>query len=120
MRRRGCRSHPASWHSAPKSELHWVEYAAAGAVTIASRCRPEGPYDVMADGVDGFLVDTPAQWSERLTELIGSRDLREQVAGRARERVAVEYAAESRAAEWAAVYRWTTRHAGIALRALEL
>jgi glycosyltransferase involved in cell wall biosynthesis len=96
-----------------RSELHWLEYSMAGAVTVASRTMGGGPYDVIRPGVDGFLVKGKAEWREVLLRLARSSSLRAEVAGRARERVLAEYDARRRAEEWAAAFRWAADHAGI-------
>ncbi len=96
-----------------KSELHWLEYSLAGAVTIASRTMDGGPYDVIRHGVDGFLVKNKAEWLETLLRLARSPGLRADVVGRARERVLAEYDARQRAAEWADAFWWAAAHAGI-------
>jgi hypothetical protein len=95
-----------------KSELHWLEYSAVGAATIASRTRPPGPFDVIRDGVDGLLVHGRAAWQDALTRLARSPQLRADLAGRARERVAADYDISTRAAEWADAYRWAAEHPG--------
>ena len=94
------------------SELHWLEYSLAGAATVASRTMGGGPYDVIRDGVDGLLARNKAQWREQLGRLAASSDLREELAGRARERVLAEYDVRVRAAEWADAFRWAAGHAG--------
>ena len=45
-----------------KSELHWLEYSAAGMATIASRFNGDGPYSVIRDGIDGVLARGRAEW----------------------------------------------------------
>ncbi|HWP62945.1 MAG TPA: glycosyltransferase, partial [Candidatus Binatia bacterium] len=96
-----------------KSELHWLEYALAGAVTVATRTMAGGPYSVIRNGVDGFLVKSKAEWYDTLLRLARSPGLRAEVAGRARERVLAEYDAARRAVEWADAFRWAAEHAGI-------
>jgi glycosyltransferase involved in cell wall biosynthesis len=98
-----------------KSELHWLEYSAAGAATIACRLRPNGPYDVIRDGVDGLMAESADDWRRHLASLAGSAALRTEMAGRARERVIAEYSAASRAVQWAAVFRWVASHPGVGL-----
>lgn len=100
---------------AAKSELHWLEYTMAGAATVATRIPGGGPFDAIRDGVDGLLASTPAEWLGHLTRLAASRDLREELAGRARERVLAEYTVAARAPEWADAYRWAAEHAGRAV-----
>jgi Glycosyl transferase family 2/Glycosyl transferases group 1 len=94
------------------SELHWLEYSMAGAATVASRTMGGGPYDVIRDGVDGLLARNKAEWREKLDRLAGSADMRQELAGRARERVLAEYDVRKRAAEWADAFRWAADHAG--------
>ena len=99
-----------------KSELHWLELSVSGAATVASRLEGgECPYSMIRHGVDGMLVAGDAEWRRSLGELAGSRDLRSEIAGRARERVLAEYQARDRAVEWAAAYRWAAAHPGIGL-----
>jgi len=95
-----------------KSELHWLEYTMAGATTVASRTMQGGPYDVIRGGVDGLLAKSKAEWRDALARLASSATLREELAGRAKERVLAEYNVEARAAEWAEAYRWAAEHAG--------
>jgi glycosyltransferase involved in cell wall biosynthesis len=95
-----------------RSELHWLEYAMAGAPTAASRLMGGSPYDVVRDGVDGLLARNKAEWREALRSLARSPARRAEIAGRARERVLAEYRAADRAIEWADAYRWAAEHAG--------
>jgi glycosyltransferase involved in cell wall biosynthesis len=95
-----------------KSELHWLEYSMAGAATVASRTMQGGPYDVIRGGVDGLLARSKTDWRDALAQLASSPALREDLAGRARERVLADYNVETRAAEWAAAYRWAAEHPG--------
>lgn len=98
-----------------KSELHWLEYSMAGAATVATRMPDGGPFDAIRDGVDGLLAETTQDWHTALERLVASRDLREEIAGRARERVLAEYSVAARAPEWADAYRWAAEHAGRAV-----
>jgi hypothetical protein len=99
-------------YSRSRSELHWLEYSLAGAATVASATTGGGPYDVIRDGVDGLLARSGSEWRAALRRLAGSRALREEMAGRARERVVAEYDVRQRAAEWADAFRWAADHAG--------
>jgi Glycosyl transferases group 1/Glycosyl transferase family 2 len=99
-------------YSRSRSELHWLEYSLAGAATVASRIMGGGPFDVIRDGVDGLLARNKAEWREQLRKLAGSPTLREDLAGRARERVLAEYDVRDRAVEWADAFRWAAEHAG--------
>lgn len=95
-----------------KSELHWVEYAMTGAPTIATAFGGPGPYDVIRDGEDGLLARSQTDWTHHLRRLAGSRWLRSDVGGAARERVLEEYSLTVRALEWAETYRWAASHGG--------
>jgi glycosyltransferase involved in cell wall biosynthesis len=96
-----------------RSELHWLEYALAGAPTIVSGLDGPGPYDVVRDGVDGLVARSRADWERHLRSFATSRDLRSQITARARERVLTEYTVAARAFEWADAYRWASEHAGV-------
>ena len=95
-----------------KSELHWVEYAMAGAPTVATAFDGPGPYDVIRDGQDGLLARSQADWERHLRRLAGSRWLRSDVGGAAHERVLEEYSLTVRALEWAETYGWAATHGG--------
>ena len=95
-----------------RSELHWLEYAMAGAPAVVSGFADAGPYDVVRDGVDALVARTPEDWDRHLRALASSPALRAEVAGRARERVVAEYTVATRAPEWAAAYVWAAGHAG--------
>lgn len=98
--------------NAAKSELHWLEYTMAGAATVATPFPGDGPYNVIRDGVDGILARTPDDWRRAIKRLAASAAYREDLLGRARERIDAEYTVERRAAEWADAYRWAAEHAG--------
>ncbi len=95
-----------------KSELHWLDYSMAGAATVATRLRGPGPYDVIRHGVDGFLVESRTDWQRTLERLVGSPQMRADVAAAARARVLADYAVDRRAPEWADAYRHAARHPG--------
>jgi glycosyltransferase involved in cell wall biosynthesis len=96
-----------------KSELHWLEYAMAGAPTVATAFDGPGPYSVIHDGTDGLLAHTPADWERHLRSLCASPTLRSDLAGQARERVLADYTLVDRAEEWAESYKWASLHGGI-------
>jgi glycosyltransferase involved in cell wall biosynthesis len=102
-----------SAYSRGRSELHWLEYAMAGAPVVATKTAEPGPYDPIRDGVDGLLAAITGDWERHLRALAASRDLRAELAGRARERVLAEYTLAARADEWAAAYRWAAANAGL-------
>jgi len=97
-----------------KSELHWLEYAAVGAAFIGQGFKyGEAPYSMVRHGVDGLLARTRTEWYEGLKSLVHSKDLREQLAGAAKERVLKEYDYKERAKEWADAFKWAVEHKGI-------
>ena len=95
-----------------RSELHWLEYALAGAPTVVSGLDGPGPFDVVRDGVDGLVARGPADWERQLRSLATSPGLRSELVAAARERVLAEYAVATRAPSWADAYRWAAEHAG--------
>ena len=95
-----------------KSELHWLEYALVGGAFIGERMRNSGPYEVVRDGVDGLLARGRGEWYEAMKKLTRSKDLREQLAGAARERVLKEYHYKDRAKEWADAFKWAAENKG--------
>ena len=94
------------------SELHWLEYSLAGAATVASRVMGGGPYDMIRDGVDGLLARNKAEWRDKLRRLSASPQMREDLAGRARERVLAEYDVRKRVEAWVRAFQWAADHAG--------
>ncbi|MFP5356522.1 MAG: glycosyltransferase, partial [Gemmatimonadota bacterium] len=96
-----------------KSELHWLEYSLAGMAFVGERYSgTHGPYNVIRRGVDGLLARGAQEWHDAIKQLTLSRDLREQLAGAAKERVLAEYDYRVRAAEWADAFRWAAENAG--------
>jgi hypothetical protein len=97
-----------------KSELHWLEYAMVGAAFIGEGFKyGDAPYSVVNHGVDGLVVRGRQQWFDAVKSLVRSKDLREQLAGAARERVLKEYDYKDRAKEWADAFKWAVEHKGI-------
>jgi hypothetical protein len=95
-----------------KSELHWLEYAMTGAAFIGERFRGDGPYQMVREGVDGLLARGRGEWYDAMKKLTRSKDLREQLAGAARERVLKEYHYKDRAKEWADAFKWAAENKG--------
>jgi hypothetical protein len=95
-----------------KSELHWLEYSMIGAVTVAERMFSGGPYGVIRDGVDGFLVRGRQAWYDALRKLAREPNLRADMAAAARERVLAEYDYRKRAIEWKDAFAWALEHKG--------
>lgn len=97
-----------------KSELHWLEYALTDMAFIGQRYPGhEGPYNVVRHGTDGLLARGAQEWHDAVKALVGSRDLREQLAGAAKERVLAEYDYRERAKEWAEAFRFAAENPGI-------
>lgn len=77
----------------PKPENEWkfflklVQYLMSGLAVVADRAGSNA--DVIEDGINGFIVDTPEQWTERLAQLIEDKDLRERM-GRAARQTALD------------------------------
>jgi hypothetical protein len=100
------------WSSC-KSELHWLEFAACGAPSVLERSSGPGPYDVVRDGVDGFLARGRQEWHDAIGRLAGSAQLREDIGSAARERILADYSPSKRVDELADSYRWAAEHPGI-------
>lgn len=103
-----------------KSELHWLEYSMVGAAFVGQKFKyGEAPYSMVRHGVDGMLASTRSEWYNAMKSLVESKDLREQLAGAAKERVLKEYNYKDRAQEWAEVFRWAAEHPNYGLRKRE-
>ena len=88
-----------------KSELHWIEYALAGAPCVVTGFAGPGPFDIVRDGLDALVATTPEDWHRHLAALADSPELRARIAGAARERVLRESTLDAKAPEWAQAYR---------------
>lgn len=85
-----------------KSPIKAIEYNALGIPVIASNA---GPYkDYVVDGVNGFLCNTEAEWTDRLNLLINDTELRESMSVKARE-VARLHTIDQTAPLWEAAFR---------------
>jgi hypothetical protein len=103
-----------------KSELHWLEYSMVGAAFVGQKFKyGEAPYSMVRHGVDGMLASNRSEWYNAMKSLVESKDLREQIAGAAKERVLKEYDYKERAQEWAEVFRWAAEHPNYGLRKKE-
>lgn len=102
-----------------KSELHWLEYAMSDMAFIGQRYPDtKGPYQIIRDGVDGLLARGAQEWLDAVRKLARSKDLRDELAGRAKERVLAEYDYRQRAEQWADAFRFAAEHPGIGARSL--
>lgn len=78
----------------PKPENEWksflklIQYLMSGLAVVADRAGSNA--DVIEDGVNGFIVDTRAEWTQRLSQLIDDRELRERI-GRAARQTALNH-----------------------------
>jgi glycosyltransferase involved in cell wall biosynthesis len=86
-----------------KSELHWLEMAAAGIPVVAERLM-NGPYGVVRDGTDGLLARGAQEWHDAVKRLAREPALRTDVVSAARSRLRTDYDPAHRAAEWAEVF----------------
>ena len=67
-----------------KSAFKLIQYQAAGLPAIAS---PVGENrNVIADGINGFLANTPTEWANALTRLANDRKLYRKLAANAEKR----------------------------------
>ncbi|MGI4766055.1 MAG: glycosyltransferase [Janthinobacterium lividum] len=78
-----------------KSEIKWLEAAASGVPSIVSASARYS--EVVEDGVDGVLADSPEAWRRALFGLVEDRALRRRIGLLARERALRDYALESTA-----------------------
>ena len=82
-----------------KSEIKFVEAGALGLSVVASKIDPY--QDSMTDGKDGFLAANEGEWTQALTSLIQTAQLREEVGAAARATVIRNYSPEARTADLA-------------------
>lgn len=66
-----------------RSDIKALEYAALGMPVVAS--DTEAYRDFVLDGVTGFLVRTPEQWTARIRELINDPAMRQEMGAKAKE-----------------------------------
>ncbi|MFC1623340.1 glycosyltransferase family 4 protein [Patescibacteria group bacterium] len=72
-----------------KSELKFFEAGAVGVPTVAAATQTF--IDVIADGVDGFVARDTEEWINKIDVLISSKHKREEMGGKAREKVVKMY-----------------------------
>jgi glycosyltransferase involved in cell wall biosynthesis len=72
-----------------KSEVKWLEAAALGVVTIASRAQGLG--EAVRHGETGLLANTPAEWDRMLEDLVTQPELRARLGEAARREVEQRY-----------------------------
>jgi len=88
-----------------KSELHWLDYSAAGIPVVAQRMMGPNPYSPIRHGVDGLLAKGAQEWITAVGRLAREPDLRADLISAARERLVADYDPRKRAAEWACAFR---------------
>ncbi len=79
-----------------KSEIKWLEAAVSrvpSVVSASARYR-----EVVRDGVDAVLAQSPAEWRQALFRLVDDPDLRRRMGARARERALSDYSLAATAA----------------------
>lgn len=95
-----------------KSELHWLEYSMVGAAFIGERIGNLGPYSMVKNGIDGFVVKGRQEWYDAVKKLARNPSMRADMAAAAKERVLKEYNYKDRAKEWADAFRWAAENRG--------
>jgi glycosyltransferase involved in cell wall biosynthesis len=75
-----------------KSEIKWLEAAILQIPSVVSGTKTYR--EILNDGEDGFIADTPEQWRAILERLIGNPELRAAVGARARAKALTNYATE--------------------------
>lgn len=95
-----------------KSELHWLEYSLVGAAFVGERIGNLGPYSMVKNGIDGFLVRGRQEWYDAIKKLAKNPAMRADMAAAAKERVLKEYDYRDRAKEWADAFRWAAENRG--------
>ena len=88
-----------------KSELHWLDYSAAGIPVVAERLMGPNPYSPIRSGVDGFLARGRREWVLATKRIVREPNLGADLVAAARERLATEYDPRKRALEWAEVFQ---------------
>jgi len=84
---------PDSPFARGKCAFKLIQYMALGRPGVAS---PVGANrEVVTDGVDGFLPETPASWEETLVRLVEDPDLRARVGAAARARIEAAYSLDA-------------------------
>jgi glycosyltransferase involved in cell wall biosynthesis len=72
-----------------KSEIKWLEAAAMGIPSVVSATAHHR--EVLEDGVDALLADSPERWAASLQRLVDNTALRRQIGETARARAAARY-----------------------------
>lgn len=101
------RDHP--WN-AWKFFFKVVQYMAAGLPVVAQRTGSNA--EVIEDGSNGFLVETPREWYERLSVLARDAELRRRMGTAARQTAVERFSLDEHAARVVSVFEKLTRRDG--------
>ncbi|GJD47440.1 D-inositol-3-phosphate glycosyltransferase [Methylobacterium crusticola] len=83
-----------------KSEIKWLEAATCGVPSVVSRTRTYR--EILADGEDVLLADTPEEWAGALERLVADPALRRRIGAAARRKALAAYTLDAAAATLAA------------------
>jgi len=86
-----------------KCGLKLLQYMALGIPSVASRVGAN--LEIIEEGVNGFLAQEPAEWIEKLSRLIESRELRQKMGEAGREKAVANYSLEKMAPRLAEVFK---------------
>jgi glycosyltransferase involved in cell wall biosynthesis len=95
----------------PLTDLTWnpwkfffktVQYMAVGLPVVARRMGSN--VEIIKHGVNGFLVETEAEWYDCMRELVANRDLRRRMGEAARETVVAQYSTQSQMPRMVSVF----------------
>jgi glycosyltransferase involved in cell wall biosynthesis len=84
---------PDTEFAAGKCAFKAIQYMASGIPVVASPVGVNA--QVVVDGECGFLATTPAEWLDRLTELLGDAELRDRLGEAGRRRARSHYSIRS-------------------------
>ncbi|MEK6334193.1 MAG: glycosyltransferase family 4 protein [Acidobacteriota bacterium] len=80
-----------SWHPW-KFFFKTIQYMAVGLPVVARRIGSNS--EIIEDGVNGFLVETEAEWRDRLQQLIDNPELRRRMGEAARAKIVSQYSTQ--------------------------
>ena len=85
-----------------KSPIKYMEYSAMGLPCVYSKIAPYT--DVIKDGFNGFLADTPNEWVEKLSKVIDDQILRGKMLSNAQSDVRSNWMLHDHAHSWQSCY----------------
>jgi glycosyltransferase involved in cell wall biosynthesis len=100
-----------------KSNIKWMESAMLNIPIVASLVDP---YMCIKHKEDGFLAGKYVEWMKYVSQLIESKDLREQIGNTAHERVMKDFNMETHAKDWLDVYEIVRRNNELTKRGVVL